>query len=209
MEPTVRLFRVLANHRRLRILRMLAVLGELRVSELAGATRLHIATVSSHLLALSTCGVVWRRRSGGAVYYRLADAPANPLTLEALSILTQVFRRVRERDPPAVAACDQASSKEYSDAALFKLFTAFTHPRRLQIIRHLAEHDACCQTTLVVELAMSPTALSRHMEKLTRRGIIAMKKSKGVWGYRLLLAGSGVRGRLLRSMVDVLASPKE
>jgi DNA-binding transcriptional ArsR family regulator len=78
MEATVRLFRTLANHRRLRLLRLLVVLKECRVSQLIDATGVSAGAVSNDLRALSVCGVVWRRRSGRAVYYRLAEEPSTP-----------------------------------------------------------------------------------------------------------------------------------
>ena len=208
MEPTARLFRTLANYRRLRILRLLAVLKEYRVSELTRAMGLHPATVSRHLVSLSVCGIVWQRRSGSAVYYRFAEKPSNPLTMEVLSLLTRVFDRVRERDPKRVASNDQASSPEHSDAALFRLFTAFTHPRRLQIIRHLSEHGPCTQFVLTSALGMSPTALCRHMTKLSLRYIVDMQKSEGLPAYRLVPTGDDVRGVLLRSVVVSLRTSK-
>ena len=52
MEPTVRLFRTLANRARLRMLRLLVVFKECRVCELIEATELGATTVSMHLRAL-------------------------------------------------------------------------------------------------------------------------------------------------------------
>ena len=64
MEFLVRLFRALANRRRIAVLRLLCVLGETHVSEIAEATSLGMTIVSGHLALLAGVGLLWRRRSG-------------------------------------------------------------------------------------------------------------------------------------------------
>jgi DNA-binding transcriptional ArsR family regulator len=209
MEPTVRLFRTLANRARLRILRLLVVFKECRVSELIGATELGATTVSMHLRALSVCGIIWKRRSAEAVYYRIADAPANPLAQVALSLLKRTFRRVGERDPRLVAVCDEPPPPQQSDAILFSWFTSFTHPRRLQIIRHLSRFGASPQEDLVNELRMSPAAVCRHMSKLARRGMVRKVGPQRMAKYELALDGSSDHSSLLQAVVNSLDSPED
>ncbi len=176
MEVIVQLFRVLANHERIRIVRLLAVCGEQCVCDIARAVGMRGNYVSDHLRRLAAVGVVWKRRSGVFVYYRLADEPARPLTAEVVKVLREAFSHVRVRKPGQVAFADQRRSQERSDAALFACFTAFTHPRRLQIIRHLWEHGDCAAGVLRRELHMSPPALSRQLDKLERRGVTCVAR---------------------------------
>ncbi|NQT88261.1 metalloregulator ArsR/SmtB family transcription factor [bacterium] len=208
MEPTARLFRTLANNGRLRILRLLVVLKECRVGEIIEATGMLPTTVSTHLRILSVCGLIWKRRSGGAVYYRVADAPSNPLTQAVLSVLECTFRRVRERDPRLVAECDQVRSREHSDAALFALFTAFTHPRRLQIILHLSRNGPICLAALGEGLDMSRPAVWRHTAKLEHRGIIRNVGTEKVTVCELASEGRSLRSRVVRAVLASLG-PKE
>ena len=204
MEITAQLFRALASHVRIRIIRVLAVLGERRVNELADAVGLCPCTVSSHLKTRAASGLVWRRRSGRVVYYRVAEEPANSLTREVLSLLSRVFRHVKARDPELVAASDQTASPSRSDAALFSCFTAFTHPRRLQIVRDLQEHGETTLDTLVQRLSMSPQACSRHVSKLTRRGLIVTRKAGREVAARLASGAGPVQRDLMGAVMRKL-----
>ena len=137
MEFIVQLFRAVANRERIRILRLFSVLGEMNVSSVASATGLEQSLVSAHLKILSAAGLVWRRRSGRMVGYRLAARAGNAVTTAALQAVRNVFRGISDREPTSVANADQGDSPTECDAALFACFTAFTHPRRLQIIRRI------------------------------------------------------------------------
>ena len=76
-----RLFKVLGDESRLRILQCLAD-GERSVSEVLEKTRLPQTLASFHLRILREAGVVTSERRGPFVYYRLAD-PSLPNLLEA------------------------------------------------------------------------------------------------------------------------------
>jgi DNA-binding transcriptional ArsR family regulator len=65
-------FRLLADPTRLRILRELLP-GECTVTELAARLRVQQPTVSKHLAALRSEGVVARRQEGLHAFYRVAD----------------------------------------------------------------------------------------------------------------------------------------
>jgi len=175
MEPIVHFFRVLASRRRIRVLRLLAVMGELPVLSIARATGDGPARLSAHLGLLASVGLVWRRRSGRRVYYHVAEQPGRPLVKAVLEALCTVFRIIDKGDPRRVARADQADSPTNSDAELFACFTAFTHPRRLQIIRHLVRHDTASFAELRGALSMSPRACMRHLDKLDRRGYLSRR----------------------------------
>ena len=200
MEMIVRLFRVLANLRRIKVLRLLAVLGEKPVVVIAKATGLGPARLSAHLGLLAGAGLIWRRRSGRTVYYRLAERPGDATVAAALQALRRVFARVRDDDPLRVARAGQADSRTCSDVALFASFTAFTHPRRLQIIRYLMRQGTGSQAELSAACSMSPCACCRHVEKLERRGVLR-RRGRGRGASYALAEGKGNVQRALLGAV--------
>jgi DNA-binding transcriptional ArsR family regulator len=177
MEATAYLFRALANHQRIQILRVLVVLGERGVAQMCEALGAHVDPVSRHLRLLAAAGLVWRRRSGRVVYYRLPETPRNPLTGAVIAFLHSAFQHIRTRDARRVARSSRGASLARSDARLFAYFTAFTHSRRLQIIRYLYEHGTAPMGVLPDQLGMSPQACWRHVSKLCRRGIAASERA--------------------------------
>ncbi|MBT3360087.1 MAG: helix-turn-helix transcriptional regulator [Rhodospirillales bacterium] len=77
---------------RTRILKMLEA-DELCVCQITAVLDLAPATVSKHLSVLKLAGLVFQRKEGRWVYYRLADRPINPY---ALSILASVRELICE-----------------------------------------------------------------------------------------------------------------
>lgn len=76
-----RLFKVLGDESRLRILQALGE-GERSVSEILDRTKLPQTLTSFHLRILREAGVLATERRGPFIYYRLAD-PSLPNLLEA------------------------------------------------------------------------------------------------------------------------------
>ena len=72
-ERLARLFRLLGDRSRVRILFALAEAGELCVCDLAAAVDVAEPAVSQALRLLRTAGVVRTRRDGRTVWYRLDD----------------------------------------------------------------------------------------------------------------------------------------
>jgi len=68
---------------------------------------------------------------------------------------------------------------------VFGASTAFTNVRRLQTLRRLTRGDTVAVPTLTRELSMSGSAVSRHTDKLIRRGYVEIARVKGCAGYRL------------------------
>jgi DNA-binding transcriptional ArsR family regulator len=209
MEVTAQLFRALANPERTRILRVLTVCGEVRVGDLVDALSRLQGRVSRHLSLLATCGLVWRRRSGRCIYYRLADSPSNPVARGAVAFLRDVFGDVAPGEAREVAQADQRESAAQSDASLLSYFRAFTHPRRLQIIRHLSENGATVMEGLVESLHMSPPACSRHLANLTERDVVRREKAGAKTAFALSPSQDSARGRLQRVVVRHLVRPAE
>ncbi len=175
MERTCRLFRILANRQRIRMLRLLSVAGELRLMQIAKAVSTSPPRACAHLDRMTGVGLLWRRRSGRAVYYRLAESPADPVVSAVLEALRRVFKSVTGRDARRIAAAEQSSSETDSDKALFACFTGFTHPRRLQIVRYLIGHESAGPRVLRAVLGMSSVACQRHLAKLRRRGFLVRR----------------------------------
>ena len=68
-----RLFAILANDTRLRILHVIARSGEAAVSDIADEVQASVQGVSNHLQRLADQNIVATRRDGNRVYYRLID----------------------------------------------------------------------------------------------------------------------------------------
>ena len=206
MEFVVQLFRALANSERIKILRLVVVLGPMNVSELAEALALELSLVSAHLKVLAAAGLVWRRRSGRTVGYRLAESTGNEVTACALRVIQEVFAPVRLRKPRSVANATQAKSPTHSDEALFACFTAFTHPRRLQIIRRIAKSGTASLVELVSELSMCRRSCWGHLEKLERRGLVERGTAGRRTAYRLTPGSGAPQQSLMDAVVQYLRS---
>ena len=81
-----KLFRAVADEGRLTILEAL-VAGDQRVSDLSESTRQPQPTVSTHLSALSSAGLVARQQEGRAVRYRLTHGSVAALLSAAEEVV--------------------------------------------------------------------------------------------------------------------------
>jgi len=206
VERTCRLFRILANRQRIRMLRLLAVAGELRLMQIAKALSTSPPRACAHLDRMTGVGLLWRRRSGSAAYYRLAESPADPVVSAVLDALRRVFRSVRGRDPQRIVDAEQSSSETDSDKALFACFTGFTHPRRLQIVRHLIRHGAAGPDALRAALRMSSPACQRHLAKLQSRGFLVRRTRGPEATYALGKARGTVQQAVWQAVRDRLTA---
>ncbi|MGO9485235.1 MAG: ArsR/SmtB family transcription factor [Rhodomicrobium sp.] len=78
--------KAVADPSRLRILKLLEG-GELCVCQITAVLDLAPATISKHVAALKTAGLVQQRRDGKWVYYRLAEREFNPHAALFLSLI--------------------------------------------------------------------------------------------------------------------------
>ena len=161
-HPTVwRTCRVLANTHRLAGLK--AVLhhpGEC-VGEIATRIGAEMIQTSMGLRMLQARGLLSAQRDSRWVrYYPDPD----PLVPDAAPIL-RGFRRAFLHD--------RLSSKQ-----LVHGLTAFTHPRRLLVLRYLQKQHAVMFEVLAVKCKISPPALYRHMKKLHARGLVTMREGR-------------------------------
>lgn len=78
--------KAVADPSRVRILKLLEG-GELCVCQITIVLDLAPATVSKHLAALRTAGLLQQRRDGKWVYYRLAEREFNPYARQFLALV--------------------------------------------------------------------------------------------------------------------------
>ncbi|MEA2068587.1 MAG: metalloregulator ArsR/SmtB family transcription factor [Verrucomicrobiota bacterium] len=177
LRPTLwRTCRVIANETRLKLLWHIFAKGELCVSQLVQRTGATQPNASNQLRALSARGLITYRREKNNVIYR---AEANN-GVDFAPDLLEALRQCHERSMSFKTVIRQA--------------TAFTHERRIEIVRALngrkLSFGGLRDTT-----GISPAALSRHLEKLETRGFI--KRTDGL--YRIGWPGNP----LGRTLVDI------
>lgn len=90
--------KAVADPSRARILKLLED-GELCVCQITAVLDLAPATISRHLAALKTAGLLQQRREGKWVYYRLAERALNPYAPPFLALV----RGLLADDPTAAA----------------------------------------------------------------------------------------------------------
>jgi DNA-binding IclR family transcriptional regulator len=91
--------------------------------------------------------------------------------------------------------------EQASDAQVIRCLTAFTHPRRLTVLRCL---QRCCPlpfSALANRSGISPTALLRHLTKLAERELI----TEGAQGWSL----TPTRPALADTFLSLLARSPE
>jgi DNA-binding transcriptional ArsR family regulator len=172
----------LANRRRLQIFRLLLQRPGQTVSAVAQHLKLTLPVASQYLRALEARGLLTVHRTGGRVKYQIRDASSETAAQE----LIRALRRTFERDPHAVEK-------------VFKLTTAFTHPRRIEIFDALRRR-AQTAAQLRAQSRMSARAVVRHLGKLEARGFVACRlglysRSQPPDGFGRALASLAARSR--------------
>jgi DNA-binding transcriptional ArsR family regulator len=162
LHPTLwRTCRVLANRNRLRIFGCLLQQPDQTVTAVANRLRLPVAVASQYLRALEARSLLVARRKGRYVSYRVSDGERAGAVEALVAALRTVFQR--EHDPITI---------------VFKLATAFTHPRRVAVIQALAGGAQTLQE-LHDRTDISFPALMRHLAKLEARGL--MMRGNGIY----------------------------
>ena len=148
LHPTIwRTCRVLANEVRLKMLWRLFQQRRSSMGELAAWGGISEATASKGLRSLNARGLIRAERIGKNVYY----APeANPEVEHAESILTALKK-----------GYEQVVPYEH----VIHVVTAFTHPRRVEILIVLSERSFDVPE-LSIRTQISVPALQRHLRKL-------------------------------------------
>ena len=158
LRPTLwRTCRVLANRKRLKIFGFLLIGDGQTVSSVARHARISLSAASKYLRLLESRGLLVANRIGARVKYR---APGNRTTPNGS--LVSVLRAIFDRSPKP-------------EPAIFRLVTAFTHPRRVDILRALRGGPLTIDQLQAVT-PMSPRALQRHLSKLEKRGFVRRRQ---------------------------------
>lgn len=103
LDLVARRFRLLGEPMRLRIVQALMA-GEKTVNEIVEAAEASQSNVSKHLQALTTGGLLGRRRAGNSIYYSIADRTVYKLCdLMCESATREARARLQELKPRKTA----------------------------------------------------------------------------------------------------------
>ena len=161
LAPTLwRTCRVLANRPRLRILHNLIWSPDQTVSQLAAALGLSVSMASQYLRALNARSLLTTGRAGKNVYYKPASGTSVGGSGSLLTAIERTF--ATEKHPIGI---------------IFRQATAFTHPRRVTIVKVL-RGNRLSKPELQSRTAISRRALTRHLQKLADRGFVENDGSK-------------------------------
>ncbi|WP_336057236.1 ArsR/SmtB family transcription factor [Nitratireductor sp. CH_MIT9313-5] len=64
------------------------------------------------------------------------------------------------------------------DKVLARRFSAMAHPARLEILRHLAERDACCCKDVVGRVGLAQSTVSQHLKILQEAGLVDFRQER-------------------------------
>lgn len=155
LQPSLwRTCRALANHDRLRMLKLLDARGEMCVSQMADAIRRPSSYTSENLRMLNARGMLAVRRSGRFVYYSIGADPTIPWAADLLHAVISALKRGRK-----------------APGRVFKSLTALTHMRRHMIL-YVLHQGAQTPVSLRRQTRISTPALQRHLRKLRSRNMV-------------------------------------
>ncbi len=160
LQPTLwRTCRSLANRTRLQILERLLQQPGQTVSEVAKRLKpsRRVGMASGYLRTLEARSLLTVRRAGRRVTYRPSLASGSGPARRLVAALRLAFKH----EPQPVEK-------------IFKLATAFTHPRRIAIFRTL-QNEPKTLTQTQVKTGISRRALRRHLRKLETRGFVTRR----------------------------------
>ncbi|MBM4047405.1 MAG: helix-turn-helix transcriptional regulator [Planctomycetes bacterium] len=208
MDLIVATFRALANPVRLRLLLLVHSEPGITVHALAERAKILDHAASRHLKVLAEYRLVHTAASGR--YVECFPAREGSTSNAFLRDVQRLLRRLLggedlNRTPSKVCDLVEASERTWDAvfAALMKQFTAYTHLRRLMMVRHLALHRPCGMADLVSGIGMSEDACRRHLDKLERRYLARQAGRGGDW--ELIKADHRtMRGILLGIVLDGL-----
>ncbi len=160
LRPTLwRTCRVIACETRLKLLWALFDEKELCVKDLAERVERGEAQISLQLRALNARGLILSRREKNWVLY----SPEANESVDCATDLLEGLRRCHDRGMALSTVIRQA--------------TAFTHQRRIELVRVLEGKELGFEA-LLETTGMSSSALFSHLSKLTDRGFISTRLDK-------------------------------
>ena len=166
LSPTLwRTCRALANRRRLLVFQSLLQSPRLTVTAVAESNNISVVSASQCLRTLNARGLLRVSRDCRWVKYCVGHDPSVPATESLVAALSRQL---------------WGGNKEAVDRT-FKDVTAFTHLRRISIIRSLVRYKSMSVQQLRAATGISVPALHRHLAKLISRGIV--RESDRVYSY--------------------------
>ena len=180
LAPTLwRTFRVIASEKRLRCLKVVLKTPDCSVEQVAQATGISEVQSSLALRALQARGLIASKRQSRWVLY----APDPDVSVMAAKAF--------------LSAMKTALLDSRIDASrIVNAAKAYTHPRRIDIVRATAQADEIDPLGLAAQLGFSPAAMFRHLAILESRGVVA-----GLAGKYALARPRNQLGRALLSIV--------
>lgn len=164
-HPTVwRTCRSLMNVRRLACLSVVLKTPGLSVGEIAVVSGVPENQTSINLRALQARGLIAARRKGAHIRY---FPEPDPLVNHAATVLEAVRRELK-------------SGGGHKTGRLMDTLRAFTHSRRLTILKCLTLQADAATEEIVVRARISQPAVWRHMQALRASGLVCMTKD-GAW----------------------------
>ena len=184
-HPTLwRTCRVLANKRRLHCLRAVLETPGATVGEVAASAGLPQNQTSACLRTLQARGLLQAGRISRWVHYHPFADPLVPVAAPILSGLSRALLQEKRTCPQIIRS-----------------LTAFTHPRRLTLLRLLQKGKALPFSALARQSGISPAALARHLHKLKKREMV--DENGGEWAL------SGKPDRLAQLFLTLIAASPE
>ena len=183
-HPTVwRTCRVLANTGRIKCLKVVLEQPGRTVCEIAACVRIAENLASEHLRALQARGLIQACRKSRWVHYAPVPDPLVPSARPLLTALRQTLLTEKKTEPEIIHT-----------------LTAFTHPRRLAILRYLQKVGYASADDIAAATRISLPALSRHLSKLTARRLASCEDHRWQLTPRF--------GRLEKTLLSLLVSGK-
>lgn len=164
LKPTLwRTCRVLANMYRLKILRALMSKPGQSVTSVAASLDLDISLTSRYMRELNARGLLKAKRKGASVtYWPHADSSVP----QAHALLESLQDAIENRPDPL--------------DSIFRAATAFTHPRRIAIVKELSKRPLRF-SEVKRSIGMSKTATKRQLRKLVDRGFARLDDTCGFY----------------------------
>jgi DNA-binding transcriptional ArsR family regulator len=182
-HPTVwRTCRALMNKRRLACLSAVSETPGLSVGEIAETAGVPENQASMNLRALQARGMLVARREGRRIRY---FAEPDPLVKHAAAVLAAMLLEL----------------KSGGAEKLMGTLRAFTHSRRLTILKCLMRQGGATCEAIVSRTRISRPAVSRHLTTLCGAGLVLSTKD-GVWRLRARRSLSALE-RTLIGVVEI------
>jgi len=155
LPPYWKRLRILAYPVRLEMLSLVASRPGHCVKDIGEQMALAEDVASKHLQQLAEGGFLIAERDGRFLYYSVS------------------------RDRLAQGCLDEMKRECADIGSMMYAFTAFTHERRIAIVKHLCSEPQAAEQ-LGVKTGISQGALLRHLDKLSRRGVVERNEDKWV-----------------------------